>query len=76
VGISIVRQKGSDMSLADKARNMAEEWKGRAKEKVGDATNNENMQAEGAADRAEAKSRQAGEHAKNTGQDVQDAFRG
>jgi uncharacterized protein YjbJ (UPF0337 family) len=63
------------MGLADKARNMAEEWKGRAKEKIGDATKNENMQAEGAADRAEAKARQ-GQQANQAGQQSQDVFRG
>jgi uncharacterized protein YjbJ (UPF0337 family) len=71
----MVREKGSDMSLADKARNKAEELKGRAKEKMGDATNNENMQAEGAADREEARTRQA-QQAKQTGQQSQDVFRG
>jgi uncharacterized protein YjbJ (UPF0337 family) len=64
------------MSLADKARNKAEELKGRAKERIGDARNDENMQAEGAADRAEAKARQTGEHIKDAGQDARDVFRG
>lgn len=58
------------MSLADKARKKAEELKGRAKEKMGEATKNENMQAKGAADRAEARTRQAREQAGEAGQDV------
>ncbi|MBX6354225.1 MAG: CsbD family protein [Micromonosporaceae bacterium] len=63
------------MSLADKARNMAEEWKGRAKEKVGGAMKKENMQAEGAADREEARVRRD-QQARETGQQGPDAFRG
>ncbi len=39
-------------------RNKAEELKGAAKEKVGDATNNESLQAEGAAEKADAKNKQ------------------
>ena len=39
-------------------RNKAEEIKGAAKEKVGDATNNESLQAEGAAEKADAKTKQ------------------
>ena len=39
-------------------RNMAEELKGAAKEKIGDATNNESLQAEGAAEKADAKDKQ------------------
>ena len=39
-------------------RNKAEEFKGAAKEKVGDATNNESLQAEGAAEKADAKAKQ------------------
>jgi uncharacterized protein YjbJ (UPF0337 family) len=39
-------------------RNKAEELKGAAKEKVGDATNNESLQAEGAAEKADAKTKQ------------------
>ena len=39
-------------------RNKAEEIKGAAKEKVGDATNNESLQAEGTAEKADAKAKQ------------------
>ena len=42
-------------------RNKAEELKGAAKEKVGDATNNESLQAEGAAEKADAKAKQMAE---------------
>lgn len=39
-------------------RNKAEELKGAAKEKLGDVTDNEALQAEGAAEKADAKNRQ------------------
>lgn len=56
------------MGTDDKAANKAEEMKGRAKEKLGDATGNEQWQAEGRAKRAKGDLKQAGEKAK-------DAFR-
>jgi uncharacterized protein YjbJ (UPF0337 family) len=64
------------MSFGDKLQNKAQEMKGAAKEKVGDATDNERLQAEGAADRTEAQARQAGEHIKDAGRDARDAFTG
>lgn len=39
-------------------RNKAEELKGAAKEKLGDATSNESLRAEGAAEQADAKDKQ------------------
>lgn len=63
------------MSFTDKTSNKAEELKGATKEKFGDATDNESLQAEGAADRADANAKQAGEHVKDAGRDVKDAFR-
>jgi uncharacterized protein YjbJ (UPF0337 family) len=39
-------------------RNKAEELKGAAKEKLGDATGNESLRAEGAAEQADAKDKQ------------------
>lgn len=39
-------------------RNKAEELKGAAKEKLGDAIDNEALQAEGAAEKADAKDKQ------------------
>ncbi|GAB2822613.1 CsbD-like protein [Lentzea atacamensis] len=56
------------MGADDKLSNKAEEMKGRAKEAVGDATDNEQWQAEGRAERAKADIKQAGEK-------VKDAFR-
>ena len=62
------------MSFADKAQNKAEEFKGDIKEKLGDATDNESLQAEGAREEAEAKAKQAGEHIKDAAKDAKDVF--
>jgi uncharacterized protein YjbJ (UPF0337 family) len=63
------------MSTGDKIRHKAEEVKGAAKEKIGDATDNERLQAEGAAERSAAKAKQAGDHVRDAGRDVRDALR-
>jgi uncharacterized protein YjbJ (UPF0337 family) len=49
------------MGLMDKAKNEAEIAKGKVKEGVGDATDNERMQAEGETDQASGNVKQAGE---------------
>ena len=56
------------MDTDDKMRNTAEEWQGRAKEALGDATDDPDLQAEGQADQSKASLKQAGEK-------VKDAFR-
>ena len=53
------------MGLEDKARNKADELKGQAKEKAGQATGDENLEAEGRADQAVADVKQAGEKVKD-----------
>jgi uncharacterized protein YjbJ (UPF0337 family) len=53
------------MGADDKFSNKAEEMKGRAKEAAGDATDNEQWQAEGRAERAKADIKQAGEKVKD-----------
>ena len=53
------------MGLEDKARNKADELKGQAKEKAGQASGDENLEAEGRADRAVADVKQAGEKVKD-----------
>jgi uncharacterized protein YjbJ (UPF0337 family) len=63
------------MSYTDKARNEAEELKGRTKEWVGDKTDNERLEAEGKADQMAAKTKQAGEHVKDAAHDVAEEFR-
>jgi len=52
----------------DRAKNKAEELKGKVKEGVGDATDNESLQAEGVADQVKGR-------AKNVGEDLEDAAR-
>jgi uncharacterized protein YjbJ (UPF0337 family) len=64
-----VSTRGTVMGTDDKVSNKAEELKGRAKEAVGDATDNEQWQAEGRAEKAKGSLKQAGEK-------VKDAFRG
>lgn len=54
-------------------RNKAEEWKGAAKETVGDVTDNEDLQAEGASEKATAKAKQAVENAKDVLEDATEA---
>lgn len=53
------------MGIGDKIQNKAQEASGKAKEAIGDATNNEQLQAEGVKDQAAAKAKQAGEHVKD-----------
>lgn len=56
------------MGIADKAKNTAQDLAGKAKEAIGDATDNERLEAEGKRDQTEAAARKAGE-------DVKDAFK-
>jgi uncharacterized protein YjbJ (UPF0337 family) len=53
------------MSERDKARNKAQELKGRARETAGRATDDERLESEGRADRAKGSLKQAGEKAKD-----------
>jgi uncharacterized protein YjbJ (UPF0337 family) len=62
------------MSSTDKVEHKVEELKGAVKERYGDATDNERLEAEGAAERAAAKAKQAGDHVKDAGRDMKDAF--
>jgi uncharacterized protein YjbJ (UPF0337 family) len=63
----------SAVSFADKAEHKAEELKGAAKEKVGDLTDNERLQAEGAAERDAAKIKQAGDDVRDAARHAKDA---
>ena len=56
------------MGDADKVSNKVDEVAGKAKEAVGDATDDRDLQAEGKADQSKADLKQAGEK-------VKDAFR-
>ncbi len=63
------------MGLDDKVGNKGEDLKGRAKEAVGAATDDDEMKHEGRADQAESSVKQAGEHVKDAASDVKDAFK-
>ena len=51
--------------VRDKARNTAQQAKGKMKEKTGKATRNRPMQAKGKSDRAKAKTKKAAERVKD-----------
>lgn len=55
------------MSFIDKAKNKAEEVAGKAKEAIGDKTDNDDLKREGQAD-------QAGSGVKQTGEKIKDTF--
>jgi len=57
------------MGTDDKVANKTEEVTGQAKEAVGDATDNDDLKAEGQGDQAKGNLKQAGEK-------VKDAFKG
>jgi uncharacterized protein YjbJ (UPF0337 family) len=64
-----------ELSFLDKIRNRSRISRGRAKQKIGRATNNRRLQADGLADRISGGARQLGEELKNAGKDVRRAFR-
>jgi len=51
--------------MSDKAKHKTEEGLGKAKEKVGDTTNDDSMQAEGKRDQSKANLKQAGDKVKD-----------
>ncbi|HEX5613613.1 MAG TPA: CsbD family protein [Acidimicrobiia bacterium] len=53
------------MGASDKIRNKVQETKGKIKEGVGDATDNESLEREGKADQAKGNLKQAGEKVKD-----------
>ena len=53
------------MGLGDKISNAADEAKGKAKQAVGDAKDDEQLQAEGQRDEASGDLKQRGEHVKD-----------
>ncbi len=58
------------MSMIDKIKNAAEEAVGNIKETTGKVTGNEDLEAKGQAQQAEANVKQTGEKAKDTAKDV------
>lgn len=53
------------MGTDDKARNAADEWMGKGKEALGDATDDPRLEAEGKAEQSKASLKQAGEKVKD-----------
>jgi uncharacterized protein YjbJ (UPF0337 family) len=53
------------MGMDDKAKNSAESGMGKAKEKLGDATNDRDLENEGKTDQSKADLKQAGEKVKD-----------
>jgi uncharacterized protein YjbJ (UPF0337 family) len=64
------------MSFIDKAKHKAEEVIGEVKEKVGELTGNEELEAEGQKDQVSGNVKQAGDSAKDAASNVADTFKG
>lgn len=58
------------MGLGDDIKNKADELKGQAKQKIGEATDNEQAQAEGIGDQIKAKAAKVGESIKDAVEDI------
>ncbi len=63
------------MGYTDKTSNEAEQLKGKAKQWVGDKTDDEQLEAEGTRDRMSGSAKQMGEHVKDAARDARDAVR-
>ncbi len=62
------------MSFIDKAKHKAEEVIGDVKEKVGELTGNEELQAEGKKDQLSGNVKQTGDSVKDAASDIADKF--
>ena len=60
------------MGMGDKIKNAAEEAKGKAKEALGDVTDNRDLEAEGQADQLKADAKQVGENVQDAWKDATD----
>lgn len=56
----------------DKAKHKAEEVAGKAKEKIGEATGNDDLRAEGATDQGKGKTKQVGDNISDAASNVKD----
>lgn len=63
------------MGLDDKIKNAAQDLTGKAKEAIGNATDNDKLVAEGKADQVKADAKKTGENVKKTGENVKDTFK-
>lgn len=64
------------MGLGDDIKNGAENLVGKAKEAVGNLTDNDKLVAEGKADQVKAHAKDAASDIKDAGKDIGDAFKG
>ena len=64
------------MATEDKAAHKATELKGKAKQAVGDVTDDQDLKAEGQADEAEGNIKQAGDKVKDAGAKIKDTVTG
>ena len=64
------------MSTTDKAKNAAQNAKGKVKEGLGKATGNDRLEAEGKRDQAAARIKKAGEKVKDTAEHGAEAVKG
>jgi uncharacterized protein YjbJ (UPF0337 family) len=67
-----VAGRNDTMGMGNKIKNKTQKVKGKTKEKIGGATGNKRLRAEGLADQAEAGIKKAGENVKDA---VKDAVR-
>ncbi|MGK2958983.1 MAG: CsbD family protein [Acidimicrobiales bacterium] len=74
VAASAGLSKGEHMGTQDKASNSAQDIKGKIKEKVGEATSDENLEDEGKADQAESAVRDVGEKVKDAASKIKHAL--
>lgn len=63
------------MSFMDKLRNRLKMAQGRAKQGMGQATGDRDLETKGQADRVEGAGRQVGEQVKDAAKNVKDAFK-
>jgi uncharacterized protein YjbJ (UPF0337 family) len=63
------------VGLDDKVKNQATDAKGKAKEATGAVTGDQGMKAEGRDDQGQAKTKEAGRHAKEAASDVKNAVK-
>jgi len=63
------RKKENIMGIVDKAKNAAQDAKGKAKEAAGKSNDNDRLETEGKADQSKA------DDVKNAGEKVKDAFK-
>ncbi|MCX6462371.1 MAG: CsbD family protein [Pseudonocardiales bacterium] len=64
------------MSFVDKAKHKAEEVVGQVKEKVGELTGNERLEAEGKKDQVSGNVKQTGDSVKDAASNLGDAIKG